>query len=131
MPQDINEEWNEKERQRTEYIKSDELDEISCKFHIQNSIYVDHRLRVWPCCYLPNKKELVKDNSWYGKYFANKDNNLLEKSLNEILDDTFYEILQMSWTEKSMCLKPCKSTCTVKHKPQDRSVSSNYREKVW
>ena len=131
LPQDIDKDWNEKERKRAEYIESDELYEISCKFQRQNSIYVDHLLRVWPCCYLPNKKELVKDNSWYGKYFANKDNNLLEKSLNEILNDNFYELLQMSWTEKSMCLKPCKSTCTVKHKSGSFDASANYREKVW
>ena len=129
LPQDINEEWNERERQRTEYIKSDELGEISCKFQIQNSIYVDHLLRVWPCCYLPNKKELISKSGFYNKYYMNKTNNLLEKDLSDILNDNFYAFLQMSWTEKSMCLKPCKSTCTVTHK--SGSVSSNYRENVW
>jgi MoaA/NifB/PqqE/SkfB family radical SAM enzyme len=130
LPQDINKEWNEKERQRVEYIKSDELGEISCKFQVQNSIYVDYLLRVWPCCYLPNKKELVEKSSFYAKYYRNKSNNLLEKSLNNILYDNFYELLQMSWTEKSMCLKPCKSTCTTTHK-SGNVVSSNYRERVW
>ena len=131
LPQDINEEWNERERQRTEYIKSDELGEISCKFQIQNSIYVDHLLRVWPCCYLPNKKELVKKHSWYGKYFQNKSNNLLEKSLSEILEDDFYDTLQNSWTDKTTCLSKCKSTCTVTHKSGSFDASANYREKVW
>ena len=96
---------------------------------MQNSIYVDYLLRVWPCCYLPNKKELVEKSSFYGKYYRNKSNNLLEKSLDNILSDNFYELLQMSWTEKSMCLKPCKSTCTATH--NSGNVSSNYRESVW
>ena len=121
--------WNEREQQRVEYIKSDELGEISCKFQIQNSIYVDYLLRVWPCCYLPNRKGLSENSNFYGKYYRNKSNNLLEKNLDDILSDNFYELLPMSWTEKSMCLGPCKSTCTVAHK--SGSVSSNYREKVW
>ena len=109
----------------------DELYEISCKLQVQNSIYVDHLLRVWPCCYLPNKKELVKKHSWYGKYFQNKSNNLLEKSLSEILEDDFYDTLQNSWTDKTTCLSKCKSTCTVTHKSGSFDASANYREKVW
>ena len=103
--------------------------EIKCEWKEKDTILVNPDGQVWPCCYLPNKKELVSKSGFYNKYYMNKSNNLIEKNLDDILSDNFYAFLQMSWTEKSMCLKPCKSTCTVTHK--SGSVSSNYREKVW
>jgi MoaA/NifB/PqqE/SkfB family radical SAM enzyme len=118
LPQDIFPEGNEKLKKQNKYVSGDELGEISCKFQIKNKIYVDHTNRVWPCCYLPNKKNVQKlfgSQKFYDDYYYDKSNNLLEKTLSEILYDNFYETLQMSWTEKSAVLDVCKSTCTVTH----------------
>lgn len=121
LPQDIFPEGNEKLKKRNKYVSGDELGEISCKFQIKNKIYVDHTNRVWPCCHIPNKKNMLGNQKFYDDYYYDKSNNLLEKTLSEILHDNFYELLQMSWTKKSACLDRCKSTCSV---TQDYSKSS-------
>jgi MoaA/NifB/PqqE/SkfB family radical SAM enzyme len=130
LPQDIDKTWSKKEQQRIEYINSDKLEEISCKFEIQNSIYIDHLLKVWACCYIPNRKNLLGEHKYYDDYYHDTSNNLLEKSLNDILNDKFYDILPIGWELKSTCLSPCKSTCTKKHN-SGNPRSSNYRENVW
>ena len=49
------------------------------------------------------------------------------KTLEEILNDVFYDSLQKSWEDKSTCLKPCSSTCSF----NDSVRTSNYRVDVW
>ena len=131
LPQDIFSEWNEKIKKRDEYVSSDELEEISCKFKIKNQIYVDHTNRVWPCCYLPNKKNLLGSQKFYDDYYYDKSNNLIEKTLSEILHDNFYELLQLSWTEKFACLEKCKSTCTATRSIGNTIKSSDFRQDIW
>ena len=118
-------------KKRDEYVSSDELEEISCKFKIKNQIYVDHTNRVWPCCYLPNKKNLLGSQKFYDDYYYDKSNNLIEKTLSEILHDNFYELLQLSWTEKFACLEKCKSTCTATRSIGNTIKSSDFRQDIW
>ena len=125
LPQDIWKEWEHTKKERDEYT---EVGNIVCKFQVNNSLYVDFTNRVWPCCYLPNAKWLVGDQKFYDDYFYDKSNNLLEKSLEEIMNDTFYDVLQMSWHEKSSCLKPCSSICSFN---EGHERSSNFRVNVY
>ena len=53
--------------------------------------------------------------------------NGIDKTLEEILNDVFYDSLQKSWEDKSTCLKPCSSTCSF----TDSVRTSNYRVDVW
>ena len=104
-----------------------EVGNIVCKFQANNSIYVDFTNRVWPCCYLPNAKWLVGDQKFYDDYFYDKSNNLLEKSLEEIMNDPFWDILQMSWDVKSACLPACSSTCSF----NENKIAAGFRVNVF
>ena len=109
LPQDIWKEWEHTKKERDSYT---EVGNIVCKFQATNSISVDFTSRVWPCCWLHNMKSATGDQKFYDDYFYDKSNNLLEKSLEEIMNDTFYDVLEMSWHEKSSCLKQCSSICS-------------------
>ena len=123
-PQDLWKEWETTKKERLEY---EGVGNIVCKFQEVNSVYVDYLCRVWPCCYLPNAKHLLGQHKFYDDYYLDKGNNLVDKSLKEIMNDVFYDILQLSWEDKSMCLKPCSSTCSF----NDSVWTSNYRVDVW
>ena len=67
--------------------------------------------RVWACYYIPNMKKLVTESEWYSEYFSKKD-SLLNKTLDEILQDCFYNALQKSWSNNA--LSYCKKFCSKK-----------------
>ena len=52
---------------------------------------------------------------WYKEYYDNDSNTLVNKTLYEILNDVFYDILPMSWGETSACLSLCKNKCSIKN----------------
>lgn len=98
-----------------------------CKFQKVNSVYVDYLCRVWPCCYLPTAKWLVGKQKFYDDYYYDMTNNLIDKSLKEILEDVFYDTLQKSWEKEDTCLQPCSNTCAF----TDSIKTANYRVNVW
>ncbi len=119
--------WKEWETIKKERLNHREVGSIVCKFQEVNSVYVDYLCRVWPCCYLPNMKHLVGEQDYYDKYYYDMSNNLIDKSIEEILTDDFYDKLQKSWKNKESCLAPCSSTCSF----TDNLRTSNYRVNVW
>jgi len=128
-PQDLWPEWEDIKKERDE---NREVGNIICKFQIVNSIYIDYLCRVWPCCYLPSAKDLLGDQKFYDDYYHNTSNNLLEKNLEEIMNDVFYDVLQLSWEDKSTVLKPCSNTCSFSKETTRKSArTSNYRVDVW
>lgn len=128
-PQDL---WKEWENIKEERRKNTEVGNIICKYQVVNSIYVDYLCRVWPCCYLPHAKHILGDQKFYDDYFYDKSNNLLEKDFREIMNDVFYDVLQLSWDDKSSCLKPCANTCSFSEDSTRESArTSNYRVDVW
>jgi len=128
-PQDLWPEWEDIKKERNE---NREVENIICKFQVVNSIYIDYLCRVWPCCYLPSSKHLLGDQKFYDDYYHDTSNNLLEKNLEEIMNDVFYDVLQLSWEDKSTCLKPCSNTCSFSEKSTHESArTSNYRVDVW
>jgi hypothetical protein len=47
---------------------------------------------------------------------------------NTIKDGVFYDVLQLSWEDKSTCLKPCSNTCSFsKDATRESARTSNYR----
>ena len=77
-------------------------------------------------------KHLLGDQKFYDDYYHNTSNNLLEKNLEEIMNDVFYDVLQLSWEDKSTCLKPCSNTCSFsKDATRESARTSNYRVDVW
>tara|TARA_R100000234_G_scaffold48682_3_gene29149 strand:+ start:1450 stop:2436 length:987 start_codon:yes stop_codon:yes gene_type:complete len=102
--------------------------EIVCKFQEYNSIYVSHTGRVWPCCYLPEQKSSLGEQQFYDDYYYDKSNNLLDRSLKEIMEDIFYEALQLSWESPSNCLSQCTNMCSYK---PGFEKSNSYRETIW
>ena len=128
-PQDLWPEWEDIKKDRYE---NREVENIICKFQVVNSIYIDYLCRVWPCCYLPSSKHLLGDQKFYDDYYHDTSNNLLEKNLEEIMNDVFYDVLQLSWEDKSTCLKPCSNTCSFsKDATRESARTSNYRVDVW
>ena len=123
-PQDL---WKDWETVKNERLEHTDVGNIVCKFQVVNSIYVDYLCRVWPCCYLPNAKHLIGDQNFYDDYYYDMSNNLIDKPLEEILNDNFYDILQSSWEKEETCLKPCSSICSF----TDSVRTSNYRVNVW
>ena len=123
-PQDL---WKEWETIKNERLKHEDVGNIVCKFQVVNSVYVDYLCRVWPCCYLPSAKYLIGEQKFYDDYYYDMSNNLIDKTLEEILNDVFYDSLQKSWEDKYTCLKPCSSTCSF----NDSVRTSNYRVVVW
>ena len=51
----------------------------------------------------------------------------MDKSLEEILRDEFYDVLQESWKKEEDCLTPCSNTCSF----TDSVRTSNYRVNIW
>ena len=119
--------WKEWETIKNERLEHTGVGNIVCKFQVVNSVYVDYLCRVWPCCYLPNAKHLLGEQDYYDKYFYDMSNNLMDKSLEEILRDEFYDVLQESWKKEEDCLTPCSNTCSF----TDSVRTSNYRVNIW
>lgn len=86
---------------------------ISCKAIDENQFYVNHKNKVWACYYIPDFEFLAEEQDWYRKYYEDDSNNLEEKTLDEILEDSFYDVLQMSWEAENSCLSLCKKNCSV------------------
>ena len=128
LPQDIWKEWEHTKKERNVYTKSGN---ISCKFQARNSIAVDFNNRVWPCCWLHGETGTTQpgQQKFYDDYFYDKSNNLLEKSLEEIMNDPFWDILQMSWDEESACLPACSSTCSFHN--NDWPPTNNFKVNVY
>jgi len=124
QPQDL---WSEWEIIKNKRIEHTGIDNIVCKFQEVNSVYVDYLCRVWPCCYLPTAKWLVGKQKFYDDYYYDMTNNLIDKSLKEILEDVFYDTLQKSWEKEDTCLQPCSNTCAF----TDSIRTANYRVNVW
>ena len=57
---------------------------------------------------------LTHEQKWYKDYYDNDKNTLENKTLYEILNDVFYDILPMSWEETGACLSLCKNNCSIK-----------------
>ena len=108
--QDISPEWNESVEKNLKY-RSEKVTDIDCKVIRENQFYVDYMNRVWACYYIPIQKQLVSESNWYKKYF-DKTDSLLDKSLEEILKDNFFQDLQNSWNGD--CLSYCKKFCSKK-----------------
>ena len=106
--QDISPEWNKAIEKNKNY---NEGTDIECKAVKENQFYVDYMNRVWACYYIPNMKKLVTESEWYSEYFSKKD-SLLNKTLDEILQDSFYNDLQISWSNNA--LSYCKKFCSKK-----------------
>jgi hypothetical protein len=48
------------------------------------------------------------------------------------MNDVFYDVLQLSWEDKSTCLKPCSNTCSFsKDATRESARTANYRVDVW
>lgn len=127
-PQDIWKEWEVTKKKR--YDAPFAVGNISCKYQISNSIFVDYVCRVWPCCYLPSATWLLGEQKFYDDYYHEKGNNLINKNLEEIMHDVFYDVLQLSWENKSSCLGPCIKTCTASL-GGNHPRTSNYRIDEW
>ena len=59
-------------------------------------------------------KLLTHESKWYKDYYDDDSNTLENKTLYEIFNNIFYDILPMSWGEKSACLSICKNNCSIK-----------------
>ncbi|SVC93258.1 uncharacterized protein METZ01_LOCUS346112, partial [marine metagenome] len=105
--QDISPEWNEAIEKNVKNRRK-ELVDIECKAIKENQFYIDYNNKVWACYYLPNMVHLAKESDWYSDYYQDDSNNLLDKSLEEILKDKFYGSLTMSWHTANNCLSMCK-----------------------
>lgn len=90
---------------------------IRCRWGERNKIFVDEYLNVWPCCYwhIRHFRYSKEDNtnpafSYFIKCFMNGDFNLKNKSLEEIMNSSFY-----TWIlEESFDVNPtriCKVIC--------------------
>ena len=112
--QDVFPKWNEKVNESLKYLETDELEDISCKAVKENQFYVSHKNKVWVCYYMPQMEYLTHESKWYKAYYDDDSNTLENKTLYEIFNDIFYDILPMSWGEKSACLSVCKKSCSVK-----------------
>ena len=113
--QDIFPEWNKKVNNHLKYRETDVLQEISCKAVNENQIYISYKNKPWACYYIPEMKYLTNEQKWYKDYYDDDSNTLENKTLYDILNDVFYDILPMSWGEKSACLTPCKQHCSIKN----------------
>ena len=58
---------------------------------------------------------LADEQKWYKDYYNDESNTLENKTLYEIFNNVFYDILPMSWGEKGSCLSLCKKNCSVKN----------------
>jgi len=106
--QDISDEWNDAVDNNGQY------GEIQCKAVDENQFYIDHYNRVWACYYIPNIHKLAQEANWYGEYMQKKA-SLLDTTLDDILEDEFYERLTSSWHRESTCLSMCRKHCSKEH----------------
>ena len=109
--QDIDDDYNKKVEIN---LSNFSQEPISCKAVNENQFYVNHKNKVWACYYIPDFKSLADEQDWYQEYYEDDSNNLEEKTLDEILENKFYDALQMSWDVESKCLSLCKQNCSVK-----------------
>ena len=113
--QDIFSEWNERVDHHLKYRETDELQDISCKAVKENQFYISYKNRPWACYYIPEMEFLADEQKWYKDYYNDESNTLENKTLYEIFNNVFYDILPMSWGEKGSCLSLCKKNCSVKN----------------
>lgn len=95
---------------------------IDCFFSNEKALFIDHKSRVWPCCFLANPEfrnkyqyaeTVIKLYKKYGEHF----NNLKHNSFDSIMSNNWYaEELTSSWNEKhelqSGCMSQCINQCT-------------------
>ena len=106
-------EWNKKVTKNDEFRQANTFEPIACKAVDENQFYINCYNKVWACYYLPDYDDLAEEQDWYREYHEDDSNNLEEKTFDEILENKFYEALQMSWDVESKCLSMCKRKCSV------------------
>ena len=106
-------EWNKKVTKNEEFRQGNTFEPIACKAVDENQFYINCYNKVWACYYLPDYDDLAEEQDWYREYHEDDSNNLEEKTFDEILENKFYEALQMSWDVESKCLSMCKRKCSV------------------
>lgn len=96
---------------------------IKCKTQLDNSIYIDHKACVWPCCWVGAPRYFVDPNNpqkedfdYLTKKYGTGFNSLREHSLEEIINHVWFKIdLEDSWQNKRSSLNrklyACGRTC--------------------
>ena len=101
--------------------------DIDCHFSNEGMIFIDHKSRVWPCCFLANPEmrsrvhkteSYLKQDKIYGKDW----NNLTKHSFDEILNGDYYSYdIVDSWSKDSTlssgCHTMCRKQCSAKSIP--------------
>lgn len=101
---------------------------IDCHFAKERMIFIDHKSRVWPCCFLANPElrsipirveSYLKQNSLYDEDW----NNLNNYSFDTIMNSNYYtQDLVRSWRQESTlqtgCHSICAKQCNVKGIPK-------------
>jgi MoaA/NifB/PqqE/SkfB family radical SAM enzyme len=93
--------------------------EIKCKFKSRNALFIDHNLRLWPCCWLGSSLYSINKNTEGHKdiskilgLYGNSFNSLLENSFsNVLLHKWIQNELENSWNTENGKLYTCGRTC--------------------
>ena len=91
-------------------------DPICCFYIDRKEIWVEADNSVHPCCFLsskfffktPDLSNLFKDKLMFNYYRSRKILNLLEHSLKEILNSSYFEYTNENFEEMDVCKKHCK-----------------------
>ncbi len=93
---------------------------ISCKYKLRKSIFVDMKMRLWPCCwfgappYLQHKNKQQEDFQYLNSLYGEKFNCLRTHGWDVLTHDFFRNYLEQSWslpTKKYRRFYTCGRTC--------------------
>lgn len=89
---------------------------IECLWKTRNTMLINIDGQVYPCCYLANQNTMRGANQeLMNIYNDNRDDlNVFNKTIDEINNHQWWELLEESWQDSDKTLRQCKRWCTVK-----------------
>jgi MoaA/NifB/PqqE/SkfB family radical SAM enzyme len=84
---------------------------ITCQAKKQEEIYIDAKGQLWPCCYVYNSPEIIRETSEY---------NIRTASIEEIIYKEFFDQLEESFADSPPLM--CAVTCGISRKNQRTKV---------
>lgn len=107
---------------------------INCHFSSEGMIFIDHKSRVWPCCFLANPEmrsrvhkteSYLKQDELYGKDW----NNLTKHTFDDIINgDYFSNDIVDSWSKKTTLKKGCHSMCIKQCSAKSIPIGKHLKE---
>jgi MoaA/NifB/PqqE/SkfB family radical SAM enzyme len=103
-----------------DWLQRTEKSKINCAVKKEGSIFIDHKGRIFPCCFLAAglysrvRHEPINDGWWeLWKQHGQDTVNLHDNDWKDIMNSKFWSMIQESWDQKfPNRLATCSGTCS-------------------